>query len=98
MKFGGLLVFGKLCSTPIFWPDWRMSSWRKWLTEIFAIGRFGVLVLYLEMPEHIGRTQYWAMTGFAERFNTVKCLKSSLLTLKTLPKPSDCPSLDGPRE
>jgi len=57
MKFGGLLVFGKLCSTPIFWPDWRMSSWRKWLTEIFAIGRFGVLVLYLEMPEHIGRTQ-----------------------------------------
>src|SRR5271156_5127442 len=37
--------------------------------------------------------QYWAMTGFAERFNTVKCLKSSLLTLKTLPKPGDCPSL-----
>src|SRR5271168_4296304 len=33
------------------------------------------------------------MTGFAERFNTVKCLKSSLLTLKTLPKPGDCPSL-----
>src|SRR5271170_6219234 len=37
--------------------------------------------------------QYWAMTGFAERFNTVKCLKSSLLTLKTLPKPGHCPSL-----
>src|SRR5277367_4541788 len=33
------------------------------------------------------------MTGFAERFNTVKCLKSSLLTLKTLPKPGHCPSL-----
>ena len=33
------------------------------------------------------------MTGFVERFNTVKCLKSSLLTLKTLPKPGDCPSL-----
>src|SRR5271155_774260 len=33
------------------------------------------------------------MTGFAEPFNTVKCLNSSLLTLKTLPKPGDCPSL-----
>src|SRR5271170_3664599 len=33
------------------------------------------------------------MTGFAERFNTLKCLKSSLLTLKMLPKPGDCPSL-----
>ena len=39
------------------------------------------------------KRQYWAMTGFAERFNTVNCLKSSLLTLKTLSKPGDCPSL-----
>ena len=57
MKFGGLLELVKLCSTPVFWPDWMRSSWRKLLAEIFATGRFGVLVLYLEMPEQIGRTQ-----------------------------------------
>jgi hypothetical protein len=34
-----------------------MSPWIKGLAEIFAIGRFGALFLYLEMPEQIGRTQ-----------------------------------------
>jgi hypothetical protein len=34
-----------------------MSSWIKGLAENCAIGRFGVLFLYLEMPEQIGRTQ-----------------------------------------
>src|SRR5271170_4989491 len=38
------------------------------------------------------------MTRFAERFNTVKCLKSSLLTLKMLPKPGDCPLLSSRHE
>jgi len=34
-----------------------MSSWRKGLAEIFGIGRFGALVLYLEMPELGAGTQ-----------------------------------------
>ena len=45
--------------------------------------------------EEVRGYQYWAMTGFAERFDTVNCLQSSLLALKTLPKPGDCPSLRG---
>src|SRR5271154_401220 len=39
------------------WPDRTISSWRKGLAEIFAIGRFGALFLYLEMPELGAGTQ-----------------------------------------
>jgi hypothetical protein len=57
MKFGGGLELIKLCSAPKVWNCRAMSSWIKGPAEIFAIGRSGVLFLYLDMPEQIGRTQ-----------------------------------------
>ena len=57
MKFRGVLEVVEFYSRSNSQPDRRTSSWTKGLAEIFAIGRFGALFLYLEMPERIGETQ-----------------------------------------
>src|SRR5271163_1269480 len=57
MRFGGALGVVEFYSTPNSQTDWRTSLWTKGLAEIFAIGRFGALFLYLEMPELGAGTQ-----------------------------------------
>jgi len=38
LKFEYILGDTALCSTPISWPDWTMSSWRKMLAKFCALG------------------------------------------------------------
>src|SRR5271168_2958840 len=57
LSFGHILEDIKCYSTPLLWPDWTMSSYRKRVAKIFVIGRFGALFLDLEMPELDAGTQ-----------------------------------------